>query len=62
MRRNGLTKHDAPLRIQYETGYEAFKRGDYVNGTIDTIQVGLGFIPPLNLLNIPIDILQFAFS
>ena len=27
MRRNGLTKYDAPLRIQYEWGYEAFKRG-----------------------------------
>lgn len=27
MRRNGLTKYDAPLRIQYEWGYEAFKKG-----------------------------------
>ena len=27
MRRNGLSKYDAPLRIQYQWGYEAFKRG-----------------------------------
>ena len=27
MRRNGLKKYDAPLRIQYEWGYEAFKKG-----------------------------------
>ena len=27
MRRNGLNKYDAPLRIQYEWGYEAFKKG-----------------------------------
>jgi hypothetical protein len=27
MRRNGLTKYDAPLRIQYQWGYDAFKRG-----------------------------------
>ena len=27
MRRNGLGKYDAPLRIQYQWGYEAFKRG-----------------------------------
>ena len=27
MRRNNLSKYDAPLRIQYEWGYEAFKRG-----------------------------------
>jgi len=26
MRRNGLKKYDAPLRIQYEWGYEAFKK------------------------------------
>lgn len=27
MRRNGLSKYDAPLRIQYQWGYEAFQRG-----------------------------------
>ena len=27
MRRNGLSKYDAPLRIQFEWGYEAFKKG-----------------------------------
>ena len=27
MRRNGLSKYDAPLRIQYQWGYDAFKRG-----------------------------------
>jgi hypothetical protein len=27
MRRNGLSKYDAPLRIQFEWGQEAFKRG-----------------------------------
>ena len=27
MRRNGLTKYDAPLRIQYEWGQEAFSKG-----------------------------------
>ncbi len=27
MRRNGLSKYDAPLKIQYQWGYEAFKRG-----------------------------------
>ena len=27
MRRTGLGKYDAPLRIQYQWGYEAFKRG-----------------------------------
>ena len=27
MRRNGLGKYDAPLRIQYQWGYDAFKRG-----------------------------------
>ena len=27
MRRNGLNQYDAPLRIQYECGYEAFKKG-----------------------------------
>ena len=27
MRRNGLNKYDAPLRIQYQWGYDAFKRG-----------------------------------
>ena len=48
--------------FQAYQAHEAFKRGDYVNGTIDTIQVGLGFIPGVNLVNIPIDILQFAFS
>lgn len=26
-RRNGLTKYDAPLRIQYEWGYHAFLTG-----------------------------------
>ena len=27
MRRNGLTKYDAPLRIQFEWGQEAFQKG-----------------------------------
>ena len=27
MRRNGLSKYDAPLRIQYQWGYDAFRRG-----------------------------------
>jgi len=27
LRRNGLGKYDAPLRIQYQWGYDAFKRG-----------------------------------
>jgi hypothetical protein len=27
MRRNGLSKYDAPLRIQYEWGQEAFSKG-----------------------------------
>ncbi len=27
MRRNGLSKYDAPLRIQFEWGYAAFKKG-----------------------------------
>ena len=27
MRRNGLSKYDAPLSIQFEWGYEAFKKG-----------------------------------
>ena len=27
MLRNGPTKYDAPRRIKYEWGYEAFKRG-----------------------------------
>ena len=27
MRLNGLSKYDAPLRIQYQWGYDAFKRG-----------------------------------
>lgn len=27
MRRNGLSKYDAPLKIQFERGYEAFKKG-----------------------------------
>ena len=27
MRKNGLSKYDAPLRIQFDWGYEAFKRG-----------------------------------
>jgi len=31
MRRNGLGKYDAPLRIQYQWGYEAFKHGGKVN-------------------------------
>lgn len=48
--------------IQAYQAHEAFKRGDYINGSIDTIQVGLGFIPGVNLVNIPIDILQYAFS
>ena len=26
-RRHGLAKYDAPLRIQFEKGYHAFKRG-----------------------------------
>ena len=48
--------------IQAYQAHEAFKRGDYINGSIDTIQVGLGFIPGVSLVNIPIDILQYAFS
>ena len=31
MRRNGLSKYDAPLRIQYQWGYEAFKHGGRFN-------------------------------
>ena len=31
MRRNGLSKYDAPLRIQYQWGYDAFKRGGKLN-------------------------------
>ena len=27
MRHKGLSKYDAPLRIQYQWGYDAFKRG-----------------------------------
>ena len=27
MRRNGLSKYDAPLKIQFEWGYDAFKKG-----------------------------------
>ena len=27
MRRNGLTKYDAPLKIQYQWGYDAFIKG-----------------------------------
>ena len=27
VRRGGLSKNDAPLRIQYEKGHTAFKRG-----------------------------------
>ena len=27
MRLNGLSKYDAPLRIQYQWGYDAFQRG-----------------------------------
>ena len=27
MRPKGLSKYDAPLRIQYQWGYDAFKRG-----------------------------------
>ena len=31
MRWNNLTKYDAPLRIQYQSGYDAFYRGgDFV--------------------------------
>lgn len=26
-RRNGLSKYDAPLKIQFSKGYNAFKRG-----------------------------------
>ena len=41
MRRNGLSKYDAPLRIQYQWGYEAFKRGgrpvSYTHLTLPTI-------------------------
>ena len=48
--------------IQAYQAHEAFKRGDYVNGSIDTIQVGIGFIPGGSLVNIPIDLLQYAFS
>jgi hypothetical protein len=48
--------------IQAYQAHEAFKRGDYINGSIDTIQVGIGFIPGGSLVNIPIDILQYAFS
>ena len=40
MRRNGLNKYDAPLRIQYEWGYEAFKRGGrFVNKGNDIVFV-----------------------
>jgi len=31
LRRNGLGKYDAPLRIQYQWGYEAFERGGKFN-------------------------------
>ena len=31
MRRNGLKKYDAPLRIQFEWGYEAFNKGGSFN-------------------------------
>jgi hypothetical protein len=27
MRRNGLKKYDAPLKIQYQWGYQAFNKG-----------------------------------
>jgi len=27
MRKHGLSKYDAPLRIQYQWGYDAFKKG-----------------------------------
>lgn len=30
MRRKELTKYDAPLRIQYQWGYDAFNRGKVV--------------------------------
>ena len=33
MRRNGLGKYDAPLRIQYQWGYEAFKHGGKLTKT-----------------------------
>tara|TARA_R100000458_G_scaffold59925_1_gene72785 strand:+ start:2943 stop:3191 length:249 start_codon:yes stop_codon:yes gene_type:complete len=29
MRYKGLSKYDAPLKIQYQWGYDAFKRGGY---------------------------------
>ena len=50
--------------IQAYQAHESFKRGDYVNGSIDTIQVGIGFIPipGISLLNIPIDLMQSIFS
>tara|TARA_E500000318_G_C3492821_1_gene185130 strand:+ start:198 stop:425 length:228 start_codon:yes stop_codon:yes gene_type:complete len=31
MRRKGLKKYDAPLRIQFEWGYEAFSKGGSFN-------------------------------
>ena len=27
MRRNGLSKYDAPLKIQYQWGFDAFMKG-----------------------------------
>lgn len=34
MRRNGLSKYDAPLRVQYEWGYQDFfTYGEYKNDT-----------------------------
>lgn len=32
MRRNGLSKYDAPLRIQYQWGYDAFVKGKLTKG------------------------------
>jgi len=34
MRRNGLKKYDAPLRLQFEWGYEAFNKG-FIGTNID---------------------------
>tara|TARA_R100001510_G_C7590848_1_gene160611 strand:- start:405 stop:626 length:222 start_codon:yes stop_codon:yes gene_type:complete len=30
-RRHGLSKYDAPLRIQFQKGYDSFKRGKVKN-------------------------------
>lgn len=40
MRHNGLTKYDAPLRIQYQWGYEAFKRGKSVKKRDTRVLIG----------------------